>query len=151
MNDEALCIAISGMLAKVNVRVRVNAMPKAQFFQRLEKLESAFYLLGWGGAETDAQPTMDPLMHSFEASTSKGEDNYGRFANPELDALIDAAAAEAEPATRGVLVNQALAMHSKQIHHLALHRQALVWAMQKNVSAKTAANNHFRAWMARVD
>ena len=151
VNDEALCIAISGMLAKVNVRVRVNAMPKAQFFQRLEKLESAFYLMGWGGAETDAQPTMDPLMHSFEASTSKGEDNYGRFANPALDALIDAAATEADPAKRAGMVTQALALHSHQIHHLVLHRQALVWAMQKTVSAMPAANNHFRAWMARVN
>ncbi len=150
LNDEALCVAIASMLARVNIKVRVNAMPRALFFAKLEKLDTSFYLLGWGGAETDAQPTMDPLMHSYDAATGKGDNNYGRFSDPQLDALIDAAAVEVTPAKRKNLVRQALLLHQSQLYHLVLHRQMLTWAMRRRVDAQPAANNHLRSWLVRV-
>jgi peptide/nickel transport system substrate-binding protein len=150
LNDEALCVAIASMLAKVDIKVRVNAMPRAQFFAKLEKLDTSFYLLGWGGAETDAQPTMDPLMHSYDAATGRGDENSGRFSDPPLDALIDAAAIEANPAKRKNLVRQALLLHHSQLYHLVLHRQKLTWAMRRNVDAQPAANNHMRSWLVRM-
>ena len=150
VNDAALCTAIAAMLAKVNVLLQVNLMPKAQFFQKLEKLESHFYLLGWGGAETDAQPTMNPLMHSKNDALAKGEDNYGQFSNAELDRLIDLAAVEADSVKRLEYVGSALKIHSGQVHHLPLHRQVLVWAMRSNVTTPPAANNHFRAWLTNM-
>ncbi len=150
VNDAALCTGIAAMLAKINIRVRVNAIPKAQFFAKLEKFETSFFLLGWGGAETDAQPTMEPLMHSLDAISGKGADNYGRFVNKPLDVLIDAAGQETEPAVRRGLIAKALALHADNVNHLVLHRQTLVWAMQNYVQTVPAANNHFRAWMTRV-
>ena len=150
LNDEALCVAIASMLARVNIKVRVNAMPRAQFFAKLEKLDTSFYLLGWGGAETDAQPTMDPLMHSYDAATGRGDGNNGRFSDPQLDALIDAAAIEVNPAKRKDLVRQALLLHHSQLYHLVLHRQKLTWAMRRTVDAQPAANNHVRSWLVRV-
>lgn len=150
LNDEALCVAIAGMLAKINIKVRVNAMPRAQFFAKLEKLDSSFYLLGWGGAETDAQPTMDPLMHSYDAATGRGDENSGRFSDPALDALIDAAAVEANPVKRKDLVRQALLLHHSQLYHLVLHRQMLTWAMHRTIDAQPAANNHMRSWLVRM-
>lgn len=151
LNDEALCVAMATMLAKVNIKVRVNAMPRAQFFAELEKLDTSLYLLGWGGAETDAQPTMDPLMHSFDAVSGRGDDNIGRFSDPKLDALIEAAAIEVNAGKRSELVRQALLLHHGNVYHLVLHRQMLTWAMRRTVSAEPAANNHLRSWLVRVN
>lgn len=151
LNDEALCVAIANMLAKVNIKVRVNAMPRSQFFTKLEKLDTSFYLLGWGGAETDAQPTMDPLMHTFDATSGRGDDNYGRFSDLNLDVLIQAAAVETDAVKRKALVRQALLLHHGNIYHLVLHRQMLTWAMRRHVSAEPAANNHLRSWLVRIN
>ena len=50
VNDERICIALASMWAKVGLNVRVEAMPKTQYFQQAEKLQFAAFMLGWGGA-----------------------------------------------------------------------------------------------------
>ncbi|HJV94920.1 MAG TPA: ABC transporter substrate-binding protein, partial [Albitalea sp.] len=39
INDERICIALANMWAQLKVRVRVNAMPKATYFPKTEKLD----------------------------------------------------------------------------------------------------------------
>ena len=64
INDEEICVAVAAMLAQIDVKIRVNAMPKATYFPKLEKNDTSMYMLGWGGAVTDAQTTLDPVLHS---------------------------------------------------------------------------------------
>jgi peptide/nickel transport system substrate-binding protein len=44
VNDEKICIALAGMWAKVGVNVRVEAMPKTQYFQKIQKLDCTAFL-----------------------------------------------------------------------------------------------------------
>lgn len=150
VNDEAVCVAIAGMLAKVGIQMKVQAMPRSLFFPKLDRLETSAYLMAWGGAELDAQPTMDPIMHSFNEATARGDVNFGRFSDPQLDALIEASAIEVHPAVRQRQIKAALLRHRDQAYHLMLYRQTLVWAMRKAVMAVPAANNHMRAWLVTV-
>jgi ABC-type dipeptide transport system, periplasmic component len=64
INDEKICIAVAGMLAKISVNVKVNAMPRAQYFPKTQKLDTSFYMLGWGGSTTDAIFMLQPVLHS---------------------------------------------------------------------------------------
>ena len=148
--DIPMCMAIAAMLAKINIRVSVNPMLLTQYFAKLGRFESQFYMLSWGGAETDAQPTLDSLMHSNSVNEARGAYNYGRFSNAALDQLIVDTATEQNNQKRDLLLSNALTLHAYQIHHLVLHRQMFSWAMRKNVSVAPAANNHFRAWFAQV-
>lgn len=150
VNDEALCVAMAGMLAKVGIALKVHAMPRSLFFPKLDRFETSAYLMAWGGAELDAQPTMDPLMHSYDSASGRGEVNFGRFSDPRLDALIQASGVEANPAVRKRLVREALLRHQREAYHVVLYRQTLAWAMRDGVSATPAANNHLRAWLIRV-
>ena len=148
VNDEEICIAVSGMLAKVGIRVKLNAMPRAQYFPKLEKLDTSFYMLGWGGSITDAQTMLDPILHS--ATNAKGTWNFGRFSNPRLDALIDAAAIETDPVKRKDTIRQALQEEREQVHDIPLHRQFIPWAARSNVEVKHFADNFVRAWTMSV-
>ena len=50
VNDEAICQAVVGMLAKIGVKVNLNAQPKAKYFAKVLKsgdYKTSFYLLGW--------------------------------------------------------------------------------------------------------
>ena len=50
VNDEAICQAVVGMLARVGVKMNLMAQPKAQYFAKVLKAgnyETSFYLLGW--------------------------------------------------------------------------------------------------------
>jgi peptide/nickel transport system substrate-binding protein len=151
INDEEICLAVAAMLAKVDIKVKVTALPRATYFPKIEKLDTSFYMLGWGGAVTDAQTTLDPVLRSYDPGTGKGFFNYGRYSNPKLDALIDAAAVELNVDKRKELIREALAEHNANVHHVPLHRQVIPWAMRSNVHVIHRADNWLMGDWTRID
>jgi peptide/nickel transport system substrate-binding protein len=150
INDEQICVAVAGMLAKIGLRVRVNAQPRAIYFARLPKRDTSAYLLGWGGAVTDAQTILTPVLHSPDSKGS-GDYNWGNYRNAKLDALIDAARIESDAAKRKRIIAEAIAEHNAQIHHVPLHRQVIPWAMRQNVEVVHRADNWVEAQWVRID
>ena len=61
INDEEICTALASMWAQLKVRVRVNTMPRALYFPKLEKLDTSLFLYGWGGNITDAEVILTPV------------------------------------------------------------------------------------------
>ena len=151
INDEEICVAVAAMLARVGIQTKVTAQPRATYFPKLEKFDTSFYMLGWGGAVTDAQTTLDPVLRTFDKASGKGGFNYGRYSNPKLDALIDEAAVEMNPDKRRELIRQALAEHNAQVHHVPLHRQVIPWAARANVTVVHRADNWPLAEWIRID
>jgi peptide/nickel transport system substrate-binding protein len=141
IKDEELCAAVAAMLARVGIQVKLSTQPRATYFPRLEKYDTSFYLLGWGGAVTDAQVMLSPVLRSYDKATGQGSYNYGRYSNAKLDALIDAAAQEMNPEKRRELIRQALAEHNANVYHVPLHRQVIPWAMRGNVQIVHRADN----------
>ncbi len=144
INDRDLCIATVGMLARIGVTLKVNAIPKALYFPKIEKNETSFYLLGWGGSITDAQIVMDPILHTKDTATQKGAYNYGRFSDPALDRLIDAAAVEMNAAKRKQLIIDALALENREYRYIVLHRQRLSWIAKSGVVPVILPSNVLR-------
>ncbi len=151
VNDEEICIAVAAMLTRVGIVTKVTAMPRATYFPKLEKHDTSFFMLGWGGAITDAQTTLSPVLRSPDEKTGNGGFNYGRYLNPRLDALIDAAAVEMNPDRRRQVVWDALKEHNAQVHHVPLHRQMIPWAMRSNVTVVHRADNAPNMESVRID
>lgn len=151
ISDQEICQAVAAMLARVGIRVKLTTMPRATYFPKLEKLETSFYMLGWGGAITDAQTTLSPVLRSFDKPSGQGSFNYGRYANPKLDRLIDAAAEEMNAGRRRELIREALAEHNEQIYHVPLHRQMIPWAMRANVHVVHRADNWLIGEWVRIE
>ena len=150
INDEEICVAVAAMLAQIDVKVRVSAIPKAVYFPKLEKNDTSMYMLGWGGAITDAQTTLDPVLHSKDGK-GKGDYNYGRYTNAKLDELIDLAAIETNPDKRKAIVTEALLMHKNEFNNLPLHRQVIPWAARSNVKVIHRADNWVEVNWANVE
>lgn len=140
VNDEEICIALSAMWAQIGVKVKVNAQPRALYFPKAEKLDVSMYMLGWGGAITDAETTLTPVLRS-RGEGGVGYYNWGNVKNPKLDELAAASSREGDPARRQELVKAALREHDEQVHHIPLHRQVIPWAMRANVTAVHRADN----------
>ena len=141
VNDEEICIAVASMLAKVGINTKVNTQPRTTYFPKLEKYDTSMFMLGWGGAITDAQTTLSAVLRSKDDKTGNGFFNYGRYVNPKLDALIDSAAFESNADKRRETIRQAIAEHNAQVHHVPLHRQMIPWAMRSNVTVVHRADN----------
>jgi peptide/nickel transport system substrate-binding protein len=137
------------MWAQIGVNVRVNAMPRANYFPKLEKLDTSLYMLGWGGASTDAIFTLQPVL-STNNGKGDGDYNYGRYTNPKLDALALKARTEMNPDARLKFIQEALAAHNAEINHLPLHRQVIPWASRSNVTIVHRADNFVTPYWAKV-
>ena len=72
LNDEAICQALVGMLARANIRVNLVSQTRSLHFPLIENWETDFYLLGWGVPTFDSQYVFDFLVHTREGS-------YGSF------------------------------------------------------------------------
>ena len=150
VNDERICVAIAAMFARVGVKVRVNSMPRAQFFQKVDQFDVSMHLYGWGGAATDPHFTLTPVLRSRDGK-GRGDFNSGRFRDETLDRLIDAQEAEMDPARRRGLVMEALQRVRQNVYVIPLHRQVIPWATRPNVRAVHRPDNVVEALWVRVE
>lgn len=145
VNDGPICQALAAMWAKAGIRVKLNLMPQLTYWPKLEKHDTRLYLMGWGGASTDAQTTLDTLLHSQDGA-GRGDYNYGRIADPELDRLIRAARHEMNTLERKRFVEAALERARDRLYYLPLHRQVTPWAMRASVQVPHRADNVMPGW-----
>ena len=147
VNDEEICIALASMWAQLKVKIRVNAMPRATYFPKLEKLDTSLYLYGWGGAVTDAETVMTPVLRN-RGDKGVGLYNYGNWRNDKFDALAAQSSVEPDPKKREDLIKAALREWQAQVNIIPLHRQIIPWAARSNVQAVHRADNWLEvAWV----
>ena len=85
VNDEAICQAVVGMLARVGVKVNLMAQPKAQYFAKVLKAgnyQTSFYLLGWTPGTFDGHNVLYDIQGCRDnPQSSRGESNLGGYCN----------------------------------------------------------------------
>lgn len=139
VNDDQVCIAISAMLAKVDIKVNVNLLPGAQFFTKVGAGDSSFNFFGYTPSNLDAYNSMAVLMHTKDAKS--GQWNVGRYSNAQVDKLIDDSLREMNAERRGKLVTEALTIHRNEVGHIPLYQQGLAWGMRSTVDATLQIDN----------
>lgn len=140
IQDEQVCQAIAAMLAKVGIAVRLDALPRVQYFPKIQKGDTSFYLLGILPTTHDAWISLFSIAHSV-GKEGAGDWNFGRYANPKVDALIDAIRVELDPTKRNRLIEQALILHNADVGHIPLYQQVIPWAMRSNIKAVHTPDN----------
>jgi peptide/nickel transport system substrate-binding protein len=123
--------------------VKVNGMPRATYFPKVEKYDFSMYMLGWGGAVTDAETTLTPVLRNNLGDKGVGFYNYGKARNDKGDALAAQSSTEADPKKREELVKAALREYKEQVAVIPLHRQVIPWAARSNVTVVHRPDNWF--------
>jgi peptide/nickel transport system substrate-binding protein len=139
INDERICQALAAMWAQIGVTVKVNAMPRAVYFPKLEKTDTSMFMLGWGGGSTDAIFTLQPVLSSYN-SKGDGDFNNGRYTNKKVDELTAKVKVEMTEARIGY-IHDALMAQNAEVNLLPLHRQVIPWASRSNVTTVHRADN----------
>jgi peptide/nickel transport system substrate-binding protein len=147
-----ICQAIPPMLAQIGIKVTPNIVPTTNFFGKLQRLDTSFYLLSWGTPTSDALYTLQFTLHTPIGDTSgSGDGNYGRYTNPKFDYLIDKARIETDLMKRDTLIREALLILKNDLPILPLHQSIIPWAMRKNVTAVFPPNSVPYFFRFRVD
>ena len=139
--DEKICVATAGMLAQVGVKVKVNAMPRANYFPKIQNLDTSFYMLGWGVPTFDSQYALQSLLRTRVEKTPDGDYNLGRYSNPKVDAAIDRLKTEIDGKQRAALAREVSQLHQADVGHIPLHNQVIPWVMRSNVKVVHRADN----------
>ena len=131
INDEQVLQACAQMLTRIGIRTAVEASPMSVFLSRVRAQETSFALLGWGSFAADL------ALRSLAASPNPGKGhgawNWGRYANPKLDQLVEQALASVDAKKRETLAQAAGAVAMQDIALIPLHHQIVSWAMRKNL------------------
>ncbi|MFA7666505.1 MAG: ABC transporter substrate-binding protein [Burkholderiaceae bacterium] len=147
VNDGEICQAVAGMLARINVKVNLEAESKGTYFPKILSRNTSFYMLGWTPGTYDSHNALNALM-ATPGEGGQGQFNLGSYSNPKLDELTSRIASETDEGKRNAMIAEAFKLHSADIGHLPLHQQALAWATRKNVSVVQLPDNfNFFKWV----
>ena len=147
-----ICQAAVAMWAKIGLTAKLNAMPRATYFQKIQKFDTSVYLLGWATATFDGLYTLQSLIRTVDPKGgADGNFNLGKYSSGKADALIDQVKTEVDDAKRTNAMLVAQRIHADEIGHIPLHQQVIPWAMRSNVSVFHRADNRLDARWIRVD
>jgi peptide/nickel transport system substrate-binding protein len=139
INDERICQALAAMWSQVGVMTKVNAMPRAVYFPKLEKTDTSMFMLGWGGSTTDPIFTLQPVLSSYNGK-GDGDFNYGRYTNKKVDELTAKVKVDMTEGRIGE-IHDALLAQNAEVNLIPLHRQVIPWASRSNVTTVHRADN----------
>jgi peptide/nickel transport system substrate-binding protein len=112
---------IQAMVKEAGFELKINAMEFASSLQAAARGDFQTYMIAWSGRP-------DPDGNTWTFMHSKGAQNDGKFANPEVDRLLDAAREEADPGKRHALYNQLwpIALRQDRSRMYLWHRQIIM-------------------------
>ena len=144
VNDEAICQAVVSMLARVGVKVNLNAQPKAKYFSKVlaPAYDTSFYLVGWTPSSQDSHNILFEIAGCRGADKSgRGGWNLGNYCNPKIDALADQVEGETDATKRDAQIKEGFDLIQAEWGYIPLHQQALAWGVSKTVTLVQRPDN----------
>jgi peptide/nickel transport system substrate-binding protein len=132
VNDGEICQAVAANLSRIGVKINLEAETKNNYFPKILRRDTSFYMLGWTASTVDAHNVLYPIM-STPGEGGRGQFNLGSYSNARVDELTNAVASETDDKKRMEMIREALKIHQDEVGHLPLHQQAINWAAKKNI------------------
>jgi peptide/nickel transport system substrate-binding protein len=128
VNDEAICQAAVGMLQRVGIQARLDAMPFGRFLQRGGNGEFQFYMLGWTPGNFDITNPARELL-------GEGSFNWGRFRDPQMEEWVrEIGTLAPDNPRRQQLAGQYWARFRELLPMIPLHQEPQVFAVRETVA-----------------
>ncbi|MEO1795341.1 MAG: ABC transporter substrate-binding protein, partial [Pseudomonadota bacterium] len=151
--DVAIVRAVVAYLARVGIKVNLNAQPKAKYFAKVlasGNYNTSFYLLGWTPGSFDSWNVLHNLHGCRDDKGAGGPFNLGGYCNKEVDELTAKILVENDADKRDALIAEAYKMTTKEVAHIPLHQQAVSWGVSNKVEVTQRADNAFKFKWVKV-
>ena len=133
LNDAKIVQAIGQMWTRAGVRTAVEATTWTTFVGRAARQELSVWLIGWGSSGNEASNPLRNLVATFDRDKGYGASNRGRYSNPRVDALTDAAMREIDDPKREAIIREATIIAMDDTAIAPLHIQRNAWAMRRGL------------------
>lgn len=137
-NDEKICQAAVAMLAKIGVKVNLDAIPKAQHFPKIQNRTSDFYMLGWGVPTLDSHYVFSYLLEK------EGSWNATGYDNARVNEITQLITTETDIPKRTALIDEAWQLIKADMPYVPIHHQVLAWGMSDKLDVPIASDDAMR-------
>ncbi len=140
VNDAKIAEAVASMLAKINIKVDLTTMPKAQYWPKFDERAADIMMIGWHSDTEDSANFTEFLAMCPDTKTGYGQYNSGNYCNKSVDEMILASQGETDEAKRAKLLQDVEKALYEDAAFIPLHWQDLAWAAKKGVKAADILN-----------
>jgi peptide/nickel transport system substrate-binding protein len=140
IEDARVAEAVAAMLAKINIKVDLQTMPKAQYWQRFDERAGDIMMIGWQSDTQDSANFYEFLVMTPDKTSGYGQYNAGNYSNPEVDRLTLETQTMTDPKARAAVLQQIERILYDDAALIPLHWQHLSWAARDNVKIGAVVN-----------
>lgn len=140
VNDEKIAEAVVSMLAKINIKVNLRTMPKAQYWDEFDAQVADIQLIGWHSDTEDSGNFSEFLVMCPNKETGYGQYNSGNYCNPKIDELTLAAQSETDLDKRAKMLQEIEKILYDDAAFVPFHWQNHSYAGKKNVDIAPIVN-----------
>lgn len=115
-NNEKLWTIIKEDCKKAGIEIELKYLEWNTFIKNVDDRSQQLWAMGWGGGDVE----MDPKQIWHSTSSGKGGSNYGTYANPEVDKLIDEGRSELDSAKRTKIFKKAYTLIAEDVPYIFL-------------------------------
>lgn len=140
VNDEKIAEAVASMLAKINIRVNLKTMPKAQYWDEFDAKVADIQMIGWHSDTEDSGNFSEFLVMCPNKETGYGQYNSGTYCDPVIDKLTLKAQTETDLTVRKAILQKIERRLYEEAAFVPLHWQNHSYAAKPNVDVKPIIN-----------
>jgi peptide/nickel transport system substrate-binding protein len=140
VNDDKIAQAVAAMLAKINIKVDLQTMPKAQYWPAFDDRAADIMMIGWHSDTEDSANFYEFLAMTPDQSTGMGAYNSGNYSSSYVDQTTMKANMETDPEKRAQMLQDIEAKIFQDAGFVPLHWQNLAWAARKGVNIDPIVN-----------
>ncbi len=143
LNDEAVCQAVTAMLAQVGIDAELDAMPVQNYWPELREDNFDMYMLGWSPGTFDHEHPVRFLVTTPNSEKKLGSWNFGGFSNARVDELLPMIQSEIDDGKRQMMIDEVVGIYQGEHAYVPLYVQPLVWGMGENIDLTQRPDNFF--------
>ncbi len=144
VNDERICQAVAGFLARIGIEIDLLAQPKSKYFAKVlsqNNYDTSFYLLGWTPSSIDAHNVINNLIASQNPEKGTGLFNLGNYTNARIDELVHTIQTETDQAARQAMIDEVNTIVREEYGYIPVHQQPLSWGVREGVEVAQRPDN----------
>jgi len=140
VNDDKIAQAVAAMLSKINIKVDLQTMPKAQYWPLFDERAADIMMIGWHSDTEDSANFYEFLAMTPNSDTGMGAYNSGNYSSEFVDENTMMANMETDPQKRASMLQAIEERIYQEAGFVPLHWQNLAWAARKGVEIEWVVN-----------
>ena len=140
VNDDKIAQAVAVMLSKINIKVDLQTMPKAQYWPQFDERAADIMMIGWHSDTEDSANFYEFLAMTPNSDSGMGAYNSGNYSSSFVDETTVMANMETDSMQRAGMLQAIEERIYQDAGFIPLHWQNLAWAARKGVHVEPIVN-----------